>query len=115
MQREIIRLHDFPAKISNKQRRPRFVGFAKEGGDAAQLDAIDQFLLTDANHVHRHLTGDQLRAAVDPYWVVDEIRPAYIHATVPPLPEGTPAPPIERDAKGRMKMPALLLRAHKPA
>ncbi|BBY99536.1 SAM-dependent methyltransferase [Mycolicibacterium fallax] len=59
--------------------------------------------------------ADELRAAVDPYWVVDEIRPAYIHATVPPLPEGTPAPPIERDAKGRMKMPALLLRAHKPA
>ena len=29
---------------------------------------------------------DELRAAVSKYWEVDEIRPAYIHANIPPAP-----------------------------
>ncbi|CAM4115973.1 Mg-protoporphyrin IX methyl transferase [Mycobacterium basiliense] len=59
----------------------------------------------------------ELRAAVSKYWEIDEIRPAYIHANVPPMPQ-LPAPPIEfpphdRDEKGRVKFPAYLLTAHK--
>lgn len=61
---------------------------------------------------------DELRSAVSNYWEVDEIRPAFIHAKGPTVPPGVPVPPIEfppheQDEKGRMKMPAFLLTAHK--
>ncbi len=57
---------------------------------------------------------DELRAAVSQYWEIDEIRPAYIHANIPQIP-GAPFefPPHNRDEKGRMKLPAYLLTAHK--
>jgi SAM-dependent methyltransferase len=53
---------------------------------------------------------DELRSAVSKYWEIDEIRPAYIHANIPPVPDG---PSHDRDDKGRMKLPAFLLTAHK--
>ncbi|OBK20118.1 class I SAM-dependent methyltransferase [Mycobacterium asiaticum] len=61
---------------------------------------------------------DELRAAVSEYWEVDEIRPAYIHANAPADPPPMPGPAIEfpqhdLDEKGRVKMPAYLLTAHK--
>lgn len=61
---------------------------------------------------------DELRSAVSKYWEIDEIRPAFIHAKGPTIPPGVPVPPIEfpsheQDEKGRMKMPAFLLTAHK--
>ncbi|OSC26661.1 SAM-dependent methyltransferase [Mycobacterium vulneris] len=52
----------------------------------------------------------ELRDAVSKYWEIDEIRPAFIHANIPPTPDG---PQHVRDEKGRMKMPAYLLTAHK--
>jgi SAM-dependent methyltransferase len=57
---------------------------------------------------------DELRAAVSKYWEIDDIRPAFIHANVHPIP-GAPFefPPHDRDEKGRMKLPAYLLTAHK--
>jgi SAM-dependent methyltransferase len=55
---------------------------------------------------------DELRAAVSKYWEIDAIRPAAIHANVPPIP-GRPAPAFERDEKNRVKLPAFLLSAHK--
>jgi SAM-dependent methyltransferase len=57
---------------------------------------------------------DELRAAVVKYWEIDEIRPAYIHANIPDV-SGAPFqfPPHDRDEKGRMKLPAFLLAAHK--
>lgn len=54
---------------------------------------------------------DELRAAVSKYFVIDEIRPAKIHAHMPQIP-GAPAP-VDLDEKGRVKMPAFLLSAHK--
>jgi SAM-dependent methyltransferase len=61
---------------------------------------------------------DELRAAVGRYWTIDEIRPAFIHANVPPLEMMQDAPfampPHDRDEKGRIKFPAFLLTAHKP-
>jgi SAM-dependent methyltransferase len=61
------------------------------------------------------VTEDELRAAVEKYWEIDDIRPAFIHAN---MPEGQGAPfqlpPHAHDEKGRMKMPAFLLSAHKP-
>jgi SAM-dependent methyltransferase len=57
---------------------------------------------------------DELRAAVSKYWEIDEIRPAYIHANIPPVSNAPfEFPPHDRDEKGRMKLPAYLLTAHK--
>jgi SAM-dependent methyltransferase len=57
---------------------------------------------------------DELRTAVSKYWEVDEIRPAYIHANIPPVTNAPfEFPPHDRDEKGRMKLPAYLLTAHK--
>ncbi|WP_428844642.1 class I SAM-dependent methyltransferase [Mycolicibacterium hodleri] len=56
----------------------------------------------------------ELRAAVGKYWQIDEIRPAFIHANMPSGPNAPfPVAPHDRDDKGRAKMPALLLTAHK--
>jgi SAM-dependent methyltransferase len=56
----------------------------------------------------------ELRAAVGKYWEIDEIRPAFIHANMPSGPNAPfQLPPHDRDGKGRTKMPALLLTAHK--
>jgi SAM-dependent methyltransferase len=61
---------------------------------------------------------DELRATVGRYWTIDEIRPAFIHANVPPLERMQDGrftmPPHDRDEKGRIKFPAFLLTAHKP-
>jgi SAM-dependent methyltransferase len=59
---------------------------------------------------------DELRAAVSKYWEVDNIRSAFIHANIPPAPPepDVPMPAHDRDEKGRMKLPAYLLTAHKP-
>ncbi|OBF74632.1 SAM-dependent methyltransferase [Mycobacterium sp. 852002-51613_SCH5001154] len=57
---------------------------------------------------------DELRAAVSKYWEVDEIRPAFILSNVVEIPNAPfEFPPHDRDDKGRMKMPAYLLTAHK--
>lgn len=56
----------------------------------------------------------ELRAAVSKYWEIDEIRPAFIHANIPPIANAPfQFPPHDRDEKGRMKLPAFLLTAHK--
>ena len=56
----------------------------------------------------------ELRDAVSKYWDIDEIRPAFIHANAIEIPD-TPfeMPPFASDEKGRVKMPAYLLTAHK--
>ncbi|OBG20338.1 class I SAM-dependent methyltransferase [Mycobacterium sp. 852002-51057_SCH5723018] len=57
---------------------------------------------------------DELRAAVSKYWEIDEIGPAYIHANIPAVSNAPfEFPPHDRDEKGRMKLPAYLLTAHK--
>lgn len=58
----------------------------------------------------------ELRAAVGKCWEIDEIRPAYIHANIPQVSDAPfEFPPHDRDEKGRMKLPAYLLTAHKAA
>jgi SAM-dependent methyltransferase len=57
---------------------------------------------------------DELRAAVSKYWEIDEIRPSYILSNVVEIPDAPfEFPPHDRDDKGRIKMPAYLLTAHK--
>ena len=55
----------------------------------------------------------ELRDAVGNYWEIDEIRPAFIHANTPNIPDVPIEMPHDRDEKGRVKMPAFLLTAHK--
>jgi SAM-dependent methyltransferase len=56
----------------------------------------------------------ELRTAVSKYWEIDEIRPAYIHANIPQVTDAPfEFPPHDHDEKGRMKLPAYLLTAHK--
>lgn len=58
------------------------------------------------------VTEDELRAAVSKYFVVDDIRPARIHANIP---AAGPMSDIvaEHDESGRAMMPAFLLTGHK--
>ncbi len=62
------------------------------------------------------VTEDELREAVSKYWDIDKIRPTFIHANiVAAIPADAPfeMPTFEKDDKGRQKMPAYLLTAHK--
>ncbi|MDV3124000.1 class I SAM-dependent methyltransferase [Mycobacterium sp. 21AC1] len=58
---------------------------------------------------------DELRAAVSKHWEVDDIRPAFIHASAVAIPADLPfeLPAHDHDEKGRIKFPAFLLTAHK--
>jgi SAM-dependent methyltransferase len=57
---------------------------------------------------------EELREAVSKYWEIDEVRPAFIHANPVAFPEAPfEMPPFDTDDKGRVKMPAYLLTAHK--
>ena len=59
------------------------------------------------------VTEDELRDVVSRYWIVDEIRPARIHANLPDghLPE-FPFTDIRDEGNGRKSVPAWLLSAH---
>jgi SAM-dependent methyltransferase len=56
----------------------------------------------------------ELRAEVGKYWEIDEVRPAFIHAN-PVAFRQTEVESLtpDRDEKGRIKFPGLLLTAHK--
>ena len=65
---------------------------------------------TKPNEVDEH----ELREAVSKYWQIAEIRPAAIHANIVTIPDAPfEMPRFDTDDKGRMKMPAFLLTAHK--
>jgi SAM-dependent methyltransferase len=59
------------------------------------------------------VTEDELRAAVSQHWSVDDIRPAFIHAHPMTGPPAVGMPDHDTDDKGRMKLPAFLLTAHR--
>jgi SAM-dependent methyltransferase len=63
------------------------------------------------------VTEDELRDAVAKYWVIDEIRPARIHANFPDAAEGAGMVfgDVRDEANGRKSVPAWLLSAHLPA
>jgi SAM-dependent methyltransferase len=59
------------------------------------------------------VTEDELRDVVSQYWVIDEIRPARIHANVPD--DGVaefPVVDLRDEDNGRKSVPAWLLSAH---
>jgi SAM-dependent methyltransferase len=60
------------------------------------------------------VSEDELREAVAPYWTIDEIRPARIHANVPDDFPGFRdfAGSIKDEGPGRKSVPAWLLSAH---
>ena len=61
--------------------------------------------------------SDELRDVVAKYWVIDEIRPARIHANFPEAAEGVGMVfgDVRDEANGRKSVPAWLLSAHLPA
>ena len=63
------------------------------------------------------VTKEELSDAVSKYWVVDEIRPARIHANVPDNSlaafEGFAGADIRDEGNGRKSVPAWLLSAHR--
>jgi len=63
------------------------------------------------------VTEDELRNVVAKYWVIDEIRPARIHASFPEAAEGVGMMfgDVRDEANGRKSVPAWLLSAHLPA
>jgi SAM-dependent methyltransferase len=59
------------------------------------------------------VTEEELRQVVSKYWVVDEIRPARIHANLPDSGMGEfPVVDLRDEDSGRKSMPAWLLSAH---
>jgi SAM-dependent methyltransferase len=90
---------------------------------AAAADGAGYFVLVFAKGAFpaeweqkpNEVDADELRAAVSQYWEIDEIRPAFIHANIPPAPADSDVPMTEheRDEKGRQKLPAYLLSARK--
>jgi SAM-dependent methyltransferase len=62
------------------------------------------------------VTEDELRDVVSKYWMIDEIRPARIHANLPDHIEHLPMPfgDIRDEPNGRKSVPAFLLSAHLP-
>ncbi|MEZ0364610.1 class I SAM-dependent methyltransferase [Mycobacterium sp. pUA109] len=59
------------------------------------------------------VTEDELRAVVSKYWVIDEIRPARIHANFPDeRPAEFPVVDLRDEGNGRKSVPAWLLSAH---
>ena len=59
------------------------------------------------------VTEDELRDVVSQYWVIDEIRPARIHANVPDdSPIDFPVADLRDEGNGRKSLPAWLLSAH---
>ncbi|MGB2919600.1 MAG: class I SAM-dependent methyltransferase [Mycobacterium sp.] len=61
------------------------------------------------------VTEPELRDAVSPYWQIDEIRPARIHANIPAQTnlDAFAGSGIRDEADGRKSMPAWLLSAHR--
>jgi 2-heptyl-1-hydroxyquinolin-4(1H)-one methyltransferase len=62
------------------------------------------------------VTADELRDVVSKYWVIDEIKPARIHANFPAAAEGVGMVfgDIRDEPNGRTSVPGWLLTAHLP-
>ena len=68
-----------------------------------------------ANGPAHPVTVDELRAAVEPYWVIDDIRPARIHANMPEQMANMAecaGRDLRDEPKGRKSMAAWLFEAH---
>jgi 2-polyprenyl-3-methyl-5-hydroxy-6-metoxy-1,4-benzoquinol methylase len=61
------------------------------------------------------VTEEELRDVVSRYWAIDEIRPARIHAALPPgIEQGSPFTDVRDEPSGLKSVPAWLLTAHLP-
>lgn len=58
------------------------------------------------------VTDDELREVVSKYWVIDEIRPARLHAAFPHDFPGFGGVPLREEPNGRMSAAGWLLSAH---
>ena len=96
-------------------------GYQQSIARAAALGASYYALVFDRaglpNGPANPVTEDELRDVVSRYWVIDEIRPARIHATFPEAAEGVSMVfgNVRDEPNGRKSVPAWLLSAHLPA
>jgi len=60
------------------------------------------------------VTEDELRNAVAKYWVIDEIKPARLHANLPEEFSALPFGDVLDEPNGRKSVPGWLLSAHLP-
>ncbi|MGB3356277.1 MAG: class I SAM-dependent methyltransferase [Mycobacterium sp.] len=95
-------------------------GYQKSIVRAAAPGAVYFVLVFDATGMPaggpvNAVTEAELRAAVSPYWEIDEIRPARIHADIPAAmdAEAFAGSGIREEADGLKSMPAWLLSAHR--
>ena len=58
------------------------------------------------------VTKDELQQAVSAHWDIDSINPAFVSVQLPDV-SNLPAHSFEVDPRGRVKLPAFLLAAHK--
>lgn len=65
------------------------------------------------------VSADELRDAVEPYWTIDSIRPARIHAVVDESSVDAfrriAGPAVSQERPGRLSLPGWLLMAHLPS
>ncbi|MET0899326.1 MAG: class I SAM-dependent methyltransferase [Mycobacterium sp.] len=104
--------HSLPIEARDGYQRSVFAAAAPGAAYYILVFAAGAFP-PDLEQKPNEVTEAELREAVGKYWTIDEVRPAFIHANMPQIP-GIPLPPHDRDDKGRVKMPAFLLTAHKP-
>lgn len=95
-------------------------GYQKSIVRAAAPGAVYFVLVFDATGMPaggpvNAVTDTELRAAVSPYWEIDEIRPARIHANIPAAMDAEvfAGSGIREEADGLKSMPAWLLSAHR--
>lgn len=104
--------HSLPIEARDGYQRSVFAAAAPGAGYYILVFARGAFP-ADLEQKPNEVDEAELREAVGKYWTIDEVRPAFIHANIPQIP-GIPMPPRDHDDKGRVKMPAFLLTAHKP-
>lgn len=105
--------HSLPIEARDGYQRSVFAA-AAPGADYYILVFARGAFPPDLEQKPNEVDEAELREAVGKYWTINEVRPAFIHANIPQIP-GLPMPPHDHDDKGRVKMPAFLLTAHKPA
>jgi SAM-dependent methyltransferase len=100
--------HSMPVELREGYQRS-IVRAAKPGASYFVL----VFAKTDEGAPANPVTEDELREVVSKYWVIDEIRPARIHANFADTdnPE-FPFKDIRDEGNGRKSLPAWLLSAH---
>ena len=105
--------HSLP--LDRRQDYLRCILRAATPGAALYLLAFAAQATDDVNRPGpRGVIEDEFREVVSEFWVVDEVKPAYLYGNVAALPVPTDVSGLDRFVDGdHLKMPGFLLSAHK--